>query len=376
MGNSAATANLPACVAPVAFASAMPRSLHAIDYLARPDKYPPRPVCVLFGDDPFLKRQTLWRLRKAVLPGGDADFSFATFEGPSAELHHVIDELSTVAMFGGGKRLVVVEEADDFVSRYRAELEDYVARPKPTGLLVLQPKSWPANTRLYKAVAGAGLQVDCNSPAPARLTRWLASWAAEAHHVQLAPSAAELMVEMIGPELGLLDQELAKLALTSGPAGKITVETVTRSVGSWRAKTAWDMLDAVLAGDARKALVELDRLLLAGEHPIAVLGQISASLRRFAAATRLVFQAEAAGRRISLGDALEQAGFRRFLLQKVERQLRLLGRHRGDRVYRWLLQADLDLKGASALPPRLILERLLVRLAAPEAREPAAGSRQ
>jgi hypothetical protein len=29
-----------------------------------------------------------------------------------------------------------------------------------------------------------------------------------------------------------------------------------------------------------------------------------------------------------------------------------------------LLQADLDLKGASSVPPRLILERLLVRLAA------------
>ena len=353
----------------------MPKALHAIDYLAAPDKYPPRPVCVLFGDDPFLKRQTLWRLRKEVLPGGDADFSLATFEGPTAELRQVIDELSTVAMFGGGKRLVVVEEADDFVSRYRAELEDYVARPKPTGLLVLKPKSWPANTRLYKAVAGAGLQVDCNSPAPARLTRWLASWAAEAHHVRLVPSAAELMVDMIGPELGLLDQELAKLALTSGPGGKITVETVSRSVGSWRAKTTWEMLDAALAGDVRESLVQLDRLLLAGESPIAVLGQISASLRRFAAATRLVLQAEAAGRRIALGDALEQAGFRRFLLQKVERQLRLLGRRRGDRVYRWLLQADLDLKGASALPPRLILERLLVRLAAPDAKDPA-GSRQ
>jgi hypothetical protein len=29
------------------------------------------------------------------------------------------------------------------------------------------------------------------------------------------------------------------------------------------------------------------------------------------------------------------------------------------------LEADLDLKGESAMPPRLILERLIVRLAAP-----------
>jgi DNA polymerase-3 subunit delta len=342
----------------------MSKPPHAIDYLAAPDEYPPRPVCVVFGDDPFLKRQALARLRKDVLPSGDADFSLTVFEGRAAELGEVLEELATVAMFGGGKRLVLVEEADDFVTRYRPELEHYVARPKSTGVLVLEVKSWPANTRLYKAVAKEGLCVNCTSPPPGRLTRWLVSWAERVHGVRLTPSTAGILMEMIGRDLGLLDQELAKLALTTGPGGRITPEMVTRSVGSWRAKTTWEMLDAALAGDVGGALVELDRLLLAGESPVAILGQISVSLRRFAAATRLVLQAEAAGRRMALGGALEQAGVRQFVLGKADGQLRRLGRHRGKKIYRWLLQADLDLKGASSAPPRLILERLLVRLAA------------
>lgn len=344
----------------------MPKALHAVDYLAKPDEYPPSAVSVVYGDEAFLKRQALALLRRAVLPSEDADFSLSVFEGPTAELSDVLDELATVAMFGGDKRLVMVEEADEFVRRYRPELEDYVAQPRSTGYLVLAVATWPANTRLYKAIARDGLQIDCSSPPAAKLTRWLVSWAKQVHQVQLAQAAAELMVDMIGPELGLLDQDLAKLALTTGPGGKITTESVSRSVGSWRAKTAWAMLDAALAGNVRSALVELDRLLLAGEAPVAVLGQISASLRRFAAATRLVLQAEAAGRRVGPGQALEQVGTRRFLLQKVERQLRHLGRRRGDRIYRWLLEADLDLKGQSALPPRLILEQLILRLAAPE----------
>jgi DNA polymerase-3 subunit delta len=98
-----------------------------------------------------------------------------------------------------------------------------------------------------------------------------------------------------------------------------------------------------------------------------VLAQISASLRRLAAATRLVFQAEAAGHRAILSEALAQAGVRPFVIQKVERQLRRLGRARGSRLYRWLLEADLDLKGDSEMPPRLILERLILQLAAPQA---------
>jgi DNA polymerase-3 subunit delta len=347
-----------------------PKTLHAIDYLASPEDYPPRPVCVAFGDEAFLKRQVLTRLRQAVLGGGEGDYSLSTFEGPDAALHEVLEELATLAMFGQGKRLVVVEDADhennSFVSRYRGELEDYVARPKSTGVLVLEVTSWPANTRLYKAVAASGLPIECTAPPAARLTRWLASWAKQAHGASLEPVAAEALLEMVGPELGLLDQELAKLAVTAERGQKVSAAMVSRVVGSWRAKTVWEMLDAVLDGNVAQALGQLDRLLLAGENPIAILGQVSASLRRLAAATRLVLDAEAVRRRVPLRDALQQAGVKSFVVEKVERQLRRLGRQRGDQLYRWLLEADLDLKGDSTLAPRTILERLFLRLATPK----------
>ena len=172
------------------------------------------------------------------------------------------------------------------------------------------------------------------------------------------------MVEIVGPELGLLDQELAKLAVLAGDDKRVTAEMVSHSVGGWRAKTTWDMLDAALEGKATDAMLQLDRLLAAGEQPVGLLAQISASLRRLAAATRLVIQAESAGRKPNLRQSLEQVGVRGFVVQKAEKQLRQLGRQRGAKLYDWLLQADLDLKGDSYMPPRLILERLIARLAA------------
>ena len=200
----------------------MAKTLPAIDYLAQPAKHPPRPVCVVYGDEAFLRRQTLLKLREVALSGEEADFSLSTFEGRSATLRDVLEETSTVAMFGGGKRLIIVEEADEFVSRYRAELEDYVARPSTAGTLVLEVKTWPATTRLYKAVAAEGLAIDCNVPAAAQLARWLGGWAKQTHRVELPAAAGDMLVEIIGPELGLLDQELANLALLAGIDGKIT----------------------------------------------------------------------------------------------------------------------------------------------------------
>ena len=340
------------------------KPIPALDYLAKPGEHAPKPVCAVFGDETFLRRQAILCLRTAVLGGEDADFSLTTFEGRGTLFRDVHEVVSTVAMFGGGKRLAVVEEADDFVTRYRPQLEDYVAKPSRSGVLVLDLASLPSNTRLYKSILAEGLLIDCGAPPPARLSKWLAEWAKQHHQAQLSASAAETLIELIGPELGLLDQELAKLSLMTGDDKKITPELVSRSVGGWRTKTTWEMLDAALDGNVSEAMLQLDRLLASGEQPVGLLGQISASLRRFAAATRLIIQAEAAGRRPNLRESLEHAGIRSFVLQKAERQLRLLGRQRGSQIYRWLLETDLDLKGESAMPPRLVIERLIVRLAA------------
>ena len=105
-------------------------------------------------------------LRTAVLGGDDADFSLTTFEGRGTAFRDVHEVLSTVAMFGGGQRLAVVENADDFVTRYRPQLEDYVAKPSRSGVLVLDLDTLPSNTRLYKSIAADGLLIDAMRPRP------------------------------------------------------------------------------------------------------------------------------------------------------------------------------------------------------------------
>lgn len=359
------------------YITAMPKPaaskpIDALDYLAHPGKHPAASVCVLFGDESFLKRHVLAELKQAVLSGDDAEFSVDRFTGAEAELRDVTDALATRALFGGGRHVVIVEEADPFVSAHRAELEDYVAKPRSAAVLVLDVVQWPATTRLYKALAESGLMIECKFPAPARLAKWLTGWAKKQHGAVLEPPAAELLAETLESDLGLFEQELAKLSATVGEGGTITASLVDEVVRGWRAKSAWDMLDRVLDGDTAQALVQLDHLLIGGEVPIALLAQISASLRRLAAAAQIVIQAEAARRSMTLRQALEQAGVKPFVINKVEPQMRRLGRARAGQLYRWLLEADLALKGTSSSPARsrLVLEELIVRISQPE-RAPA-----
>jgi hypothetical protein len=75
-------------------------------------------------------------------------------------------------------------------------------------------------------------------------------------------------------------------------------------------------------------------------------------------------EAERSGRRPAVRDVLIQAGVQPHRVSQCEKQLRQLGRRRAAHIYRWLLEADLQLKRShSALPrARLVLERLLVRM--------------
>jgi len=336
--------------------------MNALDWLRETPSEPIPPVAVVYGDEPFLKRLALKRLARHVLGDEDGEFGSSRIEGKVAMWRDIEDELTTVPLFGGGRRMVVVDDADEFVTRNRPTLEDYLDRPARTGVLVLEVQSWPSNTRLYKAVAKQGLPLECVAPTGATLTKWLTAWARETHGARLEAAAAGQRVEIVGPELGLLDQELAKLAAFAGAGNPITAEMVQELVGGWRTKTTWEMLDAALSGDAREALLQLDKLLLSGESPIALVAQMGSSLRRFAAATRAIELAEAEGRRITLRQALEQSGVKSFVLSKSEQQLRQLGRVRAAGLYRALLEIDLGLKGKGALPPRLLLERLVVSM--------------
>jgi DNA polymerase-3 subunit delta len=342
----------------------MSAPVNALEYLARPAGHPPAPVCAVFGNEPFLRREALAALRREVLGDEEGDFALTRYDGRSAQPRDVLDELGTVSLFGPGRRLVVIEEADDFVSSHRDVLEDYVEHPRDTGVLVLEVSTWPKNTRLAKALSSRGLQIECAVPKHFALARWLIAWAKQRHAARLDADAADRLIELVGQELGLLDQELAKLTAATGQGGRIAVQQVDDLTGGWRARTIWDLLDTAADGQAGAALVQLDRLLASGDHPVAVLAPMAAGLRRFAAAARIVEEAEAAGRRIALPEALKAAGVNAYgpILEKSERHLKQINRRRAVRLYRWLLEADLDLKGDSKLPGRTLLERLIVRL--------------
>lgn len=348
----------------------MPKPVSGLDYLLDPDKHTPGCLVAIAGDEAYLKREVILSLRRQICGEDQGDFAWNAFSGKEAEWRDVRDALTAVSLFGGGVQSAIVEDADSFVTQHRSQLEDYLASPPSGGVLLLDVKSWPGNTRLAKAAEKVGLTLRCQPPdRGAEVTKfkrqvkqWLAARAESLHGAKLDSSAAEMLLDLLPLSLGVLEQEVARLALLAD--GKIDSKIVKEHVGGWRTRKTWDMIDAMADGNADDALTQLDRLLLAGEQPIGLLAQVSSSLRRLSAAACVYAQAESSGRRTSLRAALEQAGVVKFKIGDAERQLKQIGRERAAQLDSLLLESDLAMKGHNSAPARARteLERMIVWL--------------
>jgi DNA polymerase-3 subunit delta len=289
-----------------------------------------------------------------VVGSDDEGFAVSTFTGDSATFSAVHTELRTLP-FLAQRRLVIVEHADPLVTAQRARLEKYVAAPAETGVLVLDMHAWLPNTRIAKQLPDAAV-IACKAPAPHKLPEWCVAWCKAQHSKELSLAAARALVDLVGSDMGLLDQELAKLATFVGDGKRIDNDVVDLLVGNTRAEKTWEIFTLIGNGQTSEALTFLARLFDQGEEPIRLLGAFSMQLRRLAQVARLHAQGA------SLHDAQEQVGIPPFARRNTEQYLRKLGQRRLDALFDWLIETDLGMKGSSQLPARTLLERLVVQL--------------
>ncbi|HTW95941.1 MAG TPA: DNA polymerase III subunit delta [Tepidisphaeraceae bacterium] len=204
------------------------------------------PVVALVGSDGFLQLQAQAELMREF----PADAQRTDLDGETAALADVLDEVRCFALFGGAK-VVVVRNADTFLTKYRQQLEDYLESPADSATLVLRLNSLPATQRVYKAIAKIGRIVPCSPPKD--LAAWVVQRGKVSHGLTVQPEAARMLADLIGDDMGRIDAELGKLSLTCA-GGRLTAEDVSQSVAFQREREMWDLTNALGSGDTAEAL--------------------------------------------------------------------------------------------------------------------------
>lgn len=222
-------------------------------------------IVTLHGSDPFLQKEQLTAVRQLLEKRGE-EVDTLRLDGDRAEPSDVFDELRSFGLMQQYK-LVVVESADKFVTDHRETLERYAADPVEIATLVLRCEKWNRSWKLSKAIEKIGAVVPCDSVSETAAERWVVDRAKKEHGCTIQASAASLLVERLGPDLGRLDTELAKLAVAAPQGTAISEADVEALVGRSSEKDAWDIQEALLSGDANRAVGKLAELIdLAGHH--------------------------------------------------------------------------------------------------------------
>jgi DNA polymerase-3 subunit delta len=325
-----------------------------------------------FGTDDFLRRTCIDHLLGVAQLEEE---SIRSFDSDEASWRDVHDQLATRSLFdAAGGRVAVVRNADKFLSKYREPIEKWIEGSFEDCTLILDIQTLPANTRIYQLIGKRGLLVKCtppqksgwgNPPDDKAMQRWVENWGESKHRVKLTPRQSSILVERIGAVCGLIDSELAKLALFADATGSVSDGRVDELVGGWRTQTAWEVADAIAEGKVAVALEQIEKLVHAGQSALGLAAQLCWSLRRFGVAAQIVEQSESVGQKIPLGVALERAGFNRYDLPKAEGRLRRIGRVRAKRLLNELVELELMLKGSHSneYRARFALESMILRMA-------------
>lgn len=308
------------------------------------------------GDDPTLVAQEARGLIDTLV--GDRESSFVVEEhgasGEDLDVKAVIDACLTPS-FLGDRRVVVVRDAGRIGAAEAAGLAAVVADPLPTTVLVLVGGAGTVPQALVKAVTANGELVDASAGTGRDRTSWVAD------HLKDAPlrfdAGARARVQAhLGDDLGRLAGLIETLVAAYGEGAPISIEELEPFLGSAGAVPPWDLTDAIDSGSIAGALSALRRMLDAGgRHPTEVIGVLHRHYSNMLALDGIT--------QLDAAEAAQLLGVRSpFVAKKAMEQGRRLGAERIAQAINLLADADLDVKGRTALPPDLVLEVLVARL--------------
>ncbi len=320
----------------------------------------PENFYIFYGEEPYLRDYYLEMLRKKTVSGPAETFNFHRLDGKDLDLNALAGALEALPMMSE-HTLTVVEEYDLFRapeserSQLLAMLSDL---PETTIVVFLYDtvayKPDGRQKKLTALIKEKAHVVEFRKQTQRALTDWIAKHFRAAGK-EISPEDAAYLVFQTGGAMTTLSSEIEKLsAYVSG--NRVTRTDINMVVEPVLDAVAFQISDAIGAGDYDRALERLHTVLLMQQEPVVILGAIGTQLRRLHMAKVLQEQGKSTDYLVQLAGVSDYAA---RLAMKAARDVPM----------RWCVLAvdrcaetDYRLKSSYDEPERL-LELLLVELA-------------
>ena len=330
----------------------------------------PAPVYLLAGSEPLLVLEAGDRLRRRARAWGFDEREVFDAEG-GFDWNALVGAFSAMSLFSQ-RRLLELRLPTGRPGREGAQvITEYCANPPPDTLLLVNAGQWSNKHEgaWSKAIDRAGIMHVLWPLKPSEMPEWIRDRLAR-HGLAAEPAAARLLVERVEGNLLAAAQEIDKLVLVLGDAGKGSVIDAARMqelVADSARYDVFGMTEAALAGDALRVRRMLAGLRAEGEQIPPMLAWIASQLELLSQFAGI----KAAGG--NLGAAMSAARLWEARQSLFRRALERAGPNHWEAMLAWLAKVDRMSKGREYGDAWREFERLLVAVAQPRTRPALAG---
>lgn len=211
-----------------------------------------KPLYFLMGEEPFFIDKISGFIEANVLQEEEKEFNQMVLYGRDVSVEDIINNAKRYPMMAD-RQVIIVKEAQD-LSRQIEKLESYAENPQPSTVLVVcyKYKKLDKRKKIYKNIAKSGVIFEGKKFYDNQVLDWIRKSLTAANY-QIAPKAAQMLLEFLGNDLGKIDKELQKLRLVTPEGTTITPKIVEDNIGISKDFNNFELRKAVGFKDSLKA---------------------------------------------------------------------------------------------------------------------------
>lgn len=211
-----------------------------------------KPIYFLMGDEPYFIDKIADYIEDNLLQEEEKGFNQMSLYGRDVSIDDIVGNAKRFPMMAE-RQVVIVKEAQD-LSRTIEQLTAYAENPQPSTVLVIcyKYKKLDKRKKLHKAIAKTGVIFESKKLYENQVADWIRK-ELQTRQYQIAPKAAQMLVEFLGTDLSKIDNELQKLQLICPQGTNITPEVIEENIGISKDFNNFELRKAIGARDSLKA---------------------------------------------------------------------------------------------------------------------------
>ena len=267
------------------------------------------PVYLLYGEEQFMVDKTAAGLIERLIPEDERDFGLQVLSGADIPISAIVEALSGLPLFNRSK-VVHLRRCGLFPGTRRegrkaaagggrkrewtragVVLEHLPAEGGGVTVIITEA-GVDRRTALFKAVAERGVAAEFTPFAENdRHLGILYDYLSErlrGDGVAMSKGDFFHLVEIVGTDMRRILTETEKCALAAGPGKRIGRDLIDELAVPTREMAAWQLAEAVAAGEKSRSMELLRRLIGQGEHPLRILAALQTRFRLLLQARSLI----------------------------------------------------------------------------------------